>query len=241
MQSEAKKIVWADSVANVSFEYGYSKNTKAYKAFQVLGKPSTLPGMDNETECSWAPARDDGGTEFIEVAYLSPIIARQVAIVQNLNPGAITKVELFGKSGEELVVFSDSLGFKNRDYGKPLCLFFKPVKKPVASVRLTLNTALVQGYNQIDAIALSDSEEPVEVNINVVQGAEQSNNREVLSDALNSKAKELLPQITPDGRVLFFTRENHIQNYGYINGIAPQDIWYSEMDSGRNFKPAVML
>lgn len=50
-----------------------------------------------------------------------------------------------------------------------------------------------------------------------------------LSDNVNSKTGELLPLISPDGKKLFFIREEHPKNTNYPEK-GTQDIWMSKLD-----------
>jgi outer membrane protein OmpA-like peptidoglycan-associated protein len=236
--SYAQGIVWADSLASFSSEYSTPLNTKAYKAIQILGSPNCMAGIYNESECAWASSLDDGAYEYIEVIFKNPVKAKQLIVIQNLNPGTITGVELFDKNHKLIVSQTDSSGFRSSDDNFPLHFYFPDNQKPVTYVKLTLNTSLVMGYNQIDAIGLCDNSITVSPGINNVPGSDTTSARELLTQSVNSPFKELLPQITSDGKILYFTRENHPDNFGYIAGISSQDIWFSETDNEGKFKPA---
>lgn len=234
-------IFWADEVYDVSSEYHWEKYPFAYKAKQLLGKPNVMPGKNNDTKLCWSPAEDNGGTEFIEVGFSQNIRPSQIIIVENMHPGAVKDIQFIDNSGRMLFRLSERNGFKNDDLTKPLILAFPQTDNFVKRVRITLNTALVQGYNAIDAVGLSETAFPYEVSINLVSDSDNMNSRERLPATVNSPTDELLPQITPDGKSLYFTRENHSGNFGFKNGKASQDIWLSEIDEDKNFTIARRL
>lgn len=55
---------------------------------------------------------------------------------------------------------------------------------------------------------------------------------EDLGENINSKYDESYPIISPDGKVLYFTREGHPQNIDYRDDKRDQDIWYASMAGG---------
>jgi hypothetical protein len=48
-----------------------------------------------------------------------------------------------------------------------------------------------------------------------------------LDQNVNSEYSELNPLLSPDGKVLYFSRKNHPENAGGVND--KEDIWYSEL------------
>ena len=56
---------------------------------------------------------------------------------------------------------------------------------------------------------------------------------------INSSYSEVGPVISPDGKTLYFHRNNHPDNaYGTTSS---QDIWFSDLDSNGNWSPARRL
>ncbi len=237
----AQKVYWAKTLNDFSSENASRAYPTSYKAKNVLGRPNTMPGKKNYHPMAWAPHSKNGGMEYVDVEFEKPVYARQIIIVENVNPGAIKKLEFYDENDVRIFQLVEDRGFKHKDLTKPLIITFPQQSKPVKRVILFMNTGLVQGWNQIDAIGLSEEVFPYEVKINLVSDEVPEFKKEHLSSAINSTADELLPQITPDGKTLYFTRENHPQNYGYYRGRSSQDIWKSEMDENGNFKPAVKL
>jgi hypothetical protein len=97
----------------------------------------------------------------------------------------------------------------------------------VVSAKVYLNTSKVPGFQQIDAIGISDdinaSFAPV---INTYKGQAITTKPENLGIKINSEYSELAPIISFDGKKLYFTRSNHPDNIGEKKAL---DIWYSEL------------
>jgi outer membrane protein OmpA-like peptidoglycan-associated protein len=237
----AQEVHWADTLYDFSSELKHGDNPSAFKARTILGRPNAMPGTDNYHNMAWTPAEENGGVEYIDVGFSQPVKASQIIIVENTNPGAIKKIELYDRNNVRIMQLSERKGFKHDNISKPLILPFTQTNKPVKRIVIIMNTGLVQGWNQIDAVGISENIFPYEVKINLVSNEQPKFQKEHLPVTVNSRADELLPQITPDGKTLYFTRENHPRNYGYYNGRSSQDIWKSEVASNGKFTNAVKL
>lgn len=62
--------------------------------------------------------------------------------------------------------------------------------------------------------------------------------KENLGLSVNSSFEELLPVISPDGKSLFFVRNQHPQNIDYKDGSDNQDIWFSELAADGSWSSA---
>ena len=97
--------------------------------------------------------------------------------------------------------------------------------RAVEGVKIDLKTKSVNGFNQIDAVAISDSEEPIElINTRVSTNIRVSVEAEQLKESINTTSSERMPIISPDGRSIYFARKDHPQNIGEKNN---DDIWVS--------------
>ena len=74
------------------------------------------------------------------------------------------------------------------------------------------------------------------VHFNLAQEIEFEGEPENLGPNVNSSAGDFAPKISPDGRILFFTRDDHPENLGDPDD--DQDIWYSELQSDGSWGPA---
>ncbi|TDN36730.1 hypothetical protein A8B98_08195 [Hymenobacter sp. UV11] len=232
--AQAQSVLWASKVEEVSS--AKAKGKEAFSPDKVLGEPNSQPlGQANDE--AWTPGKD-GSTEFIEVRFAKSLIAQQVTVIENVNPGAITKIELIDIKGERHVVYTNPnpgplpVGFRT------LQVKFKPEKYRTIGARVTMNASKVDGPNQVDAIGIAnvvvqivkqDFKNPVKTDVETVQMDSTLKN---LGPNINSRYVDTHPVISPDGRTMFFARQFHPNNVGGSRD--PQDIWYSKLTSGKN-------
>src|SRR6476661_4134907 len=88
--AQAQHAIWAAKVVAVSSQKAEGK--EAFSPEKVLGEPNALPlgQINNE---AWIPKKE-GSNEFIEVRFGKSVVAKQVTVVENFNPGSVTKIEL---------------------------------------------------------------------------------------------------------------------------------------------------
>jgi hypothetical protein len=118
---------------------------------QATGEPDTLQAGDIST--AWASRHPDAGPEWLKLEYDKEADIGEVRIRETHNPGAITKVTAFDKDGKEEVLWQG----REPDHDFPGD-FVVPVAKDrnvlTKSVKIYLDTTLVQGWNEIDAVRL---------------------------------------------------------------------------------------
>ena len=79
-------VAWGTQIIDVSSEY----SPYEYSAIQALHRPN-VPPQGGENPNAWRPKSTDK-EEFIMVSFPSAIQARQVAIAESENPGAVRAV-----------------------------------------------------------------------------------------------------------------------------------------------------
>ena len=128
------------------FDLGYSN-------IQMIGKPNVKAYGDDKN--AWSPAEQNKGNEWIRASYTKTVNATEVRIRQNFGPGAVTKVELFDEKGQSHLIWE---GTDNNKYEpnkiQYFVINFPKTKYKVKSVRVSLATNKVPGWNEIDAIQL---------------------------------------------------------------------------------------
>ncbi len=221
--ASAQNVQWASEVIEFSSEL----SPMQYSATQALNKPNVLP-HGGENPNAWTP-KNPNRVEFIKVGFANPMIIQQIAIGESYNPGSISTVYVYDKSGKETQVYT----FNSRpigEEGRLLNIFINPTSFEVAGVKVELDGRAVPGYNSIDAIGVSDSEVPINVGnlINVAENLAEDMEAQRLPPTVNSEVSEFRPLISPDGKTLFFSRSNHPGNVGGKDD--DEDIWYSELD-----------
>jgi len=106
----------------------------------------------------------------------------------------------------------------------------------VVAIKIEMNCKAINGWNEIDAIGISDSDTPFELKINLADSLKFEGELENLGKNVNSTSTDLAPKISPDGKALFFVRNNHPDNFGGKN--KTDDIWVSELDADGVWQPA---
>jgi outer membrane protein OmpA-like peptidoglycan-associated protein len=226
--SAQSQTIWADKVLGVSSEH--SGVGQQHKASQLVGKPSKLPQAESGGT-AWRPAQENNGEEWLKVGFSSPMAIRQVAVAQNFGGGCITKIFAYDPKGTEYLIFERKTPDKTPLFRLTLN---KPTAYTVATIKVVLNTKLVKGWNEIDAVGLSESPQPIQAQINTVAGVPKELKAENLGANVNSKANEAAPVISPDGKTIYFTRLDHPDNISPKNDY---DVWFSEQKEGK-WQPA---
>jgi hypothetical protein len=138
--------VWASSVLGFSSQY----SSDSWSASQVLGPPDALPG-GADSPSAWASTEADSRTEFLEVAFGARHRMSAIEIVESYNPGAVSRVELILADGSRTVVH-DAPAAPAAQPRLHRRIDFACTDQPVAGVRVTLDSAAVPDWNEIDAI-----------------------------------------------------------------------------------------
>ena len=215
-------VSWGTQIIDVSSEY----SPYEYSAIQALHRPNVLPG-GGENPNAWRP-KTTNKEEFIMVSFNTPIKAKQIAIAESENPGAVKAVYGYDSDYNEYLLFELSpreLPIESR----LLNLFFEETPYAVQAVRVIMDGSVSDGlYNAIDAIGISSSNIPINVLLNLAKGVNSEVDAEKLSPNVNSDYVEHSPIISPDGKRLYFSRQFHPDNVGGENDA--EDIWVSELD-----------
>lgn len=225
-------VVWGSRIVDLSSEYGPFE----YSGIQVLHKPNVLPaGGDNPN--AWRPKNQDK-EEFIMVAFDTPIKAKQVAIAESENPGAVKHIYAYDADYNEYDLFPTLMPRVLPIESRLLNLFFEETTYEIHAIRIVLDGAAVPGYNSIDAIGISRSNIPISVLINLAANINQEVQTTALGKEVNSSYNEHSPILSPDGKRLYFSRQFHPDNVGGEDD--EEDIWMSEWDEAKGeWKEAV--
>lgn len=224
LSSFGQDIQWASKVIAFSTEYMGTK----YAADQVLGKPNVYP-TGGSSPSAWSPKYNDSKDEFVKVGFDIPMQIQQVAIYETSKAGSISEVYAYDENGKEYLLASYKPAPNLR---MPV---IKEIKVPltsykVAAIKVVLQPKKIGGYPEIDAIAISNAQEKVEIKIDIAQDVVFEGNAERLSDNINTTTySEGVPIITPDGSSLFLCRFNSPSNIGGVED--DNDIWLSNLNS----------
>ncbi len=234
-RSNGQEILWAHKLLGFSSEHRPGPYGQQYRAVRLLGPPEKSP-QTGDSPNAWSPAEADvNSEEWIKVGFDKAIAPRQVLIAENFNPGALTAVYLYEPSGKEHLIASRGQLKANGETGRLLTLI--PGLSPdirINALKLVMNPSLVGGYNQIDAIGITESDRPVHIGVEIAGDLPPGMTKTPLGPAINSRGREIAPVISPDGSTLYFTRE-HPDNIGNARR---QDVWVSTKRSNGEWGPA---
>ncbi|WP_171025538.1 OmpA family protein [Hymenobacter jeollabukensis] len=225
--ARAQHAVWAAKVVEVSSQKAEGK--EAFSPEKVLGEPNALPLGQISNE-AWIPKKE-GPKEFIEVKFTKSVVARQVTVVENFNPGSIIRIELVDTRGERHQVYENPSPGPLPELFRTLQVTFGAATYRTIGVVVTMNTAKVNGVNQIDAIGVADVTDVMvkkDFKAMPTENAISFDSAMVnLGPNVNTKFTEVRPIVAPDGRTLFFARQGSPQNVGGAKD--GQDVWYSTL------------
>ncbi len=226
-----EKVQWASRLIAFSSEYSSKQNS----AMQALGRPSIMSDY-GKSPCAWMPnPRSGRRTESIHVGFDSLMNVQQISINENYNPGNITEIYLYDESNEKHRVYFNPNPTWISSKGRMLNVFLQRTEYKVVSLEIIIKYNPVIEGTQIDAIAITDTLEPLKTLINVHDDVLTTLKPENMGKNVNSVYNELAPVISPDGKTLFFTRDNHPENIGLNK---KQDVWYSKKDNIGIYEPA---
>jgi len=236
--AQAQHAIWAAKVTAVSSQKAEGK--EAFSPEKVLGEPDAQPlGQINND--AWIPKKE-GTNEFIEVRYGKSLVAKQVTVVENFNPGSVTKIELVDTRGTKHQVYENVSPGPIPEPYRSLQVTFAAATYRTIGVIVTMNTKAVNGVNQIDAIGIADVAEVMVkkefTNAAPEGGVSFDSSMVNLGPNVNSKYVDTHPVISPDGKTLFFARQSSPQNVGGAKDV--QDVWYSTLANAakKSWNPA---
>jgi len=218
----AQEVEWASSILEYSSQFG----VRQYSAKQILGKPNVLPNLGASPN-AWSPKKKSR-IEHIKIGFDKPIRIRQVAIAETHNPGGIEKIYAYDINGNEYLLNSFESKYLPIE-GRLLRFIFDETQYEVTALKLVINGKSIKGHFGIDAVGISDSSDPITIEINVTNDINNDYVPVALGHTVNTEYNELRPLISPDAHTLYFSRRNHPGNIGGVSD--DDDIWYSERDS----------
>ncbi|WP_304234023.1 OmpA family protein [Jiulongibacter sediminis] len=236
----AQEVLWADKVLEVSSEHTDQFYSPKNRAIQLLGKPSIYPQM-TETPCAWQPNGSDFGEDYVKVGFEKAINIKQVAVIENWNPGAVARIFGYDEAGQEYLLYQSKGNVPNARKRFWRVNVDEPPAEKINAIKLLINHRISKGLKQYDAIAISDSDKPIESEINLANDIPKGLKKQNLGEIVNSAYGEVAPIITPDGQTLYFTRLDHPENLKTKkndDGPVGQDIWFSKLnDTGHWNRP----
>ncbi len=233
-----EKIQWASKVLSFSSERVDASNPgPQYRAIQILGSPNKLP-QKGESVCAWSTAgADTYAEEYIKVGFENPVRIKQVSIAENWGAGAVVRVMAYDSTDKEYIIHENKEDGPT-EKGRMWNIIIPQTEYSVYAIKLIVAPAKIPGFNQIDAVGISEIDLPFEAKINLAKDIPKEILKENLGKSVNTKFEEVAPIITPDGKTLFFTRDGHELNAGKYK---KQDVWFSTQNGDGTWAEAINL
>ncbi len=229
-----EKIHWANQV-----EYQYNQfSAEAGSAQNVIGEPSAFP-YGQPSSNAYRLAVKNGFGRLI-VSFEEAVNAKQILIVENYLPGRINKVIAYDLSGGKHLVY---------DGGYKIEADYRVLRIPLTSQNIKINKIEIsilayyeEGHAEVDAIGITASSDPnvgshffqsIGLSMdNFINTSMNSNGikKVNLGPNINSRYDEVKPVISPFGHTIFFSRQNHPDNFSGTKD--DQDIYFAEMQNG---------
>ncbi len=140
-------VVWATEVAAFSSEYSEDRNG----ARASTGAPDVYPGY-GDRPAAWAPSGRNAGEEFLELRFAAPVRSSAVVIVETFGPGAVRRVDDLTPGRPAAILWE---GQSEQAWGARVLAIELREPREISAVRVVLDTARVQGWNEIDAVGLA--------------------------------------------------------------------------------------
>ncbi len=237
LPSLAQKVKWASQIISVSSEYKDPLLGKEYRALHALGRPSKFPKMASSPSAWQSMTPDSPDGEYLLVGFDTTMAVKQVAIFENSGAGSIISVDGLDQNNKIYPLRTFAPGYALSSSQVTYIRLPSKTSFKLKGIKISFNSLRVKGYSQIDAIGISDSDEPIENSLKLNSDANAFQARENLGNAINSKFNEICPVVSPDGQKLYFTRWKHPDNLGANKN---QDIWVSNWQPDRTWSKATL-
>ena len=178
------QVEWSYSVEEFSSERG----SKKHSSVQVLGEPNMFPNR-GDSPVSWSPSKPNNKKEeFIKVTFKKKDFIQQIVVAESFNPGTISKIYFYNTNDREFLVYDKEKLKRNASSSKLFSLTFpSPTLYKVRAAKIVLSTHVVDGYNSIDAIGVTKTDEPVDVKVELIKDGVFTASRENLGPSINTR------------------------------------------------------
>ncbi len=142
-----------------------------------------------------------------------------------------TLLYIAGKKKRSLNIFKKDTKFNKKSHHNIINVFFKT--REVARVRIVLNLLAIDGWNQIDAIGITNSKDSIKYPMPLLADkslivADKAIN---MGAAINTALSEAAPIMSPNEKRIYFTKKEFDEK----NSISTQNIWFSDLESKKEY------
>lgn len=124
-------------------------NAPHWSAAKVVGPPDADPSHDDPR--AWASASPDTGLEWLELRFKPPMRAHTLRVYEVHSAGAVVRVTALDEQGGNHILWS---GVDPTPAPGVFEIAFGLTSYRIQSVKITLDTTLHPGWNEVDAVEL---------------------------------------------------------------------------------------
>ena len=241
---QAQQTQWASKLIKFSSDLG----GKQYGIKRILGKPDVFPQAGNSPN-AWAPKKALDGYEIVELGFEKPQSVKQIAVFENLNAGCVVKIGVDTGDGKYKTVWTRKLNYRTPTFKATIpadhSYYFKRKRRKiqeapdvlnpgiehavlesvidnVVAVKVEFNFALLPGLKQVDAVGISDSDQPIEAKINIGKAFEKI----TPASSLPWNDFEISGLvISNDGKKMIFTNDSDEKQQVYTTNKETNENW----------------
>ncbi|HYG37708.1 MAG TPA: OmpA family protein [Cytophagales bacterium] len=241
----SQTVLWGSEISYQYNQFGEEE----YSAKQALGEPNASLG---EISPKAFKMKSDAALGTIIARFLKVEVIRQIVIVESNAPGRVVEVNVYDEKSTKYNVYKNFPQELPESYRLLTLQLPANASYKVDRVEVKLNSIAKKGWCQIDAIGITTSTLPINLNsikdsnmvASRVNSASQailnfSSDVETLGEKINTGVTETKPIISADGKTLYFCRQNYAYNVGGKRD--DQDIWYAELSKNNEWSYAANI
>jgi len=134
--------------------------TTLWAATQALGKENVYPNYGNNVN-AWASVSADENREFLELGFDTLQTVSSIEIYETNNPGAIDSVFLRDASSKKWnLVYAKPVVKDLAQKSRIFSIFLIETGYFSDAIRMAINSPIIPGRNEIDAIAITGQRKP---------------------------------------------------------------------------------
>ena len=130
-------------------------STTSWSAKRALGAENVYPNYGDYTN-AWASPTTDGQREYLVLGLATPQTAKTIEIYETYNPGAVDTVYIrLADTGQWKKIYSKPAIAGLPAEARIFSIFMDETTYLIDAIRIALNSPAVEGWNEIDAVAIS--------------------------------------------------------------------------------------
>ncbi len=135
--------------------YSSQWSTTSWSANRILGKENVYPNYGDYSN-AWASQSADGTREYLVVGFDTLQTVKTVEIYETWNPGAVDSLFIRNADTQKWVkIYSKPARTDLPEESRIMTIYPKESTFLVDALRIAINSPEVQGWNEIDAVAIS--------------------------------------------------------------------------------------